>query len=277
MFLDKILRKLPDFKGKQRLTRLIYGNFIKKAADIPVTGTFGCRYILPNLVEIISYEIFINGMYEKDTHEFLMKRIPANSVMLDLGANIGSVVIPIGKKRKDLKVICVEASPWVFDYLKKNVELNGLTNIELLNRAILDTDDQAIDFFAPTEKFGKGSLTPHYTNTSVKVSTIRIDSLLKEKNISKVGIIKIDIQGFEYHAFKGGSQLLRSVDAPDILFEFEHWAEGQAAGLEAGFAQNLLKEYGYDIYLLGNDGSLQPQKETIVTGTHMFYATKRPL
>src|SRR5258706_3570244 len=248
MIVDSILRKLPDFKGKQRIARLIYGNYLKKASDSLITGSYGCRYILPNLIETISFEIFINGIYEKDTHEFLLKRIPPNAVLLDLGANIGSIIIPICKRRNDLRVICVEASPWVFEYLKKNVELNGLTNISLVNKAVLDSDDKTIDFFGPMEKFGKGSLTPNYTNKSVPVATIQIDTLLIENNISMVDIIKIDIQGFEYYAFKGAWHLLQSPDAPDILFEFEDWAEGEASGLKAGFAQSLLKEYGYDIY-----------------------------
>jgi FkbM family methyltransferase len=275
MLLDKVFRKLPDFKGKQRATRLIYGNYLKKATDILVTGAYGCRYLLPNLIETISFELFINGVYEPETHEFLLKRLPDNGVLLDLGANMGSIVIPICKKRKDLKAICIEASPWVFEYLKKNVELNGLANIEMLNKAVFDSDSQTIDFFGPTEKFGKGSLTPHYTDKSVKVSTIRVDTLLKERGISKVDIIKIDIQGFEYYAFKGAAELLRPADAPDILFEFEDWAEREASGLKAGDAQSLLKEYGYEIYLLGPAGALQRQNGIITTGTHMLYATKK--
>jgi FkbM family methyltransferase len=277
MIIDKVIRKLPDFKGKQRISRLIYRDYLKKAVDIVVTGAYGCKYLLPNLIETISFELFINGIYERDTHEFLLKRIPANAVFLDLGANIGSIVIPICRKRNDLRVISVEAAPWVFEYLKKNIELNGLTNIEILNRAILDTDDQEIDFFGPTEKFGKGSLTPHYTNKSIKVPTIQIDTLLKKSNISKVDFIKIDIQGFEYYAFKGAAQLLQSPDAPDILFEFEDWAEREASGLKAGFAQALLKEYGYEIYLLRKADQLVRQNDIIVTGTHMLYATKKKM
>lgn len=274
MILDKITRQLPDFKGKQRLTRFFYKNYINKAADIQVAGSYGCKYILPNLIETISFEIFINGIYERDTHEFLLKRIPPNTVVLDLGANIGSIIIPICKKRNDLKVICVEASPWVFNYLEKNIELNGLKNITTVNKAILDSDDREIDFFGPTGKFGKGSLTPHYTQESIKVPAIQVDTLLKENGISNVGFIKIDIQGFEYFAFKGASQLLLRADAPDILFEFEDWAEKDAPGLKVGAAQNLLREYGYDIYLLDDSGYLRQQSETVITGTHMFYATK---
>ena len=276
MILDKVFRKLPDFKGKQRATRLIYGDYLKKATDISITGTYGCKYLLPNLIETIGFEIFINGIYESDTHEFLLKRIPSNAIVLDLGANIGSIVIPICKRRKDLRVICVEASPWVFEYLKKNVGQNGLTNIEIVNRAILDSDGKEIDFFGPTGKFGKGSLTPNYTNESVKVSTIRVDTLLKERGIPKVDIVKIDIQGFEYFAFKGASELLQPADAPDILFEFEDWAEREASGLAEGSAQKILKEYGYDLYLLEKT-KLARQNEIIVTGTHMLFATKKKM
>lgn len=277
MILDRFFRSLPDFKGKQRIARIIYRSRIKNGSDLHITGSFGCKYLLPNLVENISFELFINGIYEKDTYDFLLKRIPLNAVLLDLGANIGSIVIPLCKKREDIRVICVEASPWVFEYLKKNVELNGIKNIELLNKAILDEDNREIAFFGPTEKFGKGSLTPNYTNISTKVETIRIDTLLRRFSLDRVDMIKIDIQGFEYYAFKGGTGLLSSSNAPDILFEFEDWAEREALGLQVGDAQNLLKEYGYDIYLLKRKTHLVHQMKSLVSGSHMLYASKRQI
>jgi FkbM family methyltransferase len=248
---------------------------MKHATDVPVTGAYGSKFCLPNLVETIGFEIFINGIYEKETHDFLMGRIPPGAVVLDLGANIGSIIIPICRRRPDVTVICVEASPWVFGYLEKNIRLNGLSNVETVNRAILDTDDQEIDFFAPAEKFGKGSLTPHYSKQSIRVATIKIDTLLEQRKIRQVGLIKIDIQGLEYYAFKGAGRLLSSPDAPDILFEFEDWAERDATGLHAGSAQELLKEYGYTIYSPDARGRLIKQGDVLRTGSHNLYATKK--
>jgi len=63
-----------------------------------------------------------------------------------------------------------------------------------------------------------------------------------------VDFIKIDVEGYEYHVFKGAETTLSRPDAPDILFEFVDWAEEKAAGIAIGDAQRILKSYGYRIF-----------------------------
>ena len=53
----EFFRWLPDFKGKQRLGRLLLRNKIKNFENLVVTGKYGINYLLPNLKEIISFEI----------------------------------------------------------------------------------------------------------------------------------------------------------------------------------------------------------------------------
>ena len=64
-------RKLPLFKGKSKLARLLFKKNIRKAKDVWVRGKYGCKYLLPNLVENVSFDIYVNGIYEQDTLEFL--------------------------------------------------------------------------------------------------------------------------------------------------------------------------------------------------------------
>lgn len=67
-------------------------------------------------------------MYEKETIDFLIKNIQTNKIFLDLGANMGSICLPICKVRKDIKAICVEAAPWIFELLETNVQRNSIAN-----------------------------------------------------------------------------------------------------------------------------------------------------
>jgi len=105
------------------------------------------------------------------------------------------------------------------------------------------------------------------------VTTTTIDQIAAELGYKKVGFIKIDIEGFEYFAFKGGQYLLRSEDAPDIIFEFVDWAE-EKAGLKKGSAQEILKEYGYQLYVLEKH-ELIPLIGTVAKGGKSLFATKR--
>jgi len=88
-------------------------------------------------------------------------------------------------------------------------------------------------------------------------------------------MIKIDVEGYEYHVFKGAETLLSGHEAPDILFEFVDWAEDLAKDISIGDAQRLLKSCGYRIfYFSENKKVLDEVKGVLVTGSYMLYATK---
>jgi FkbM family methyltransferase len=272
--MDAFFRALPQFKGKQRLAKFLLKRKLETLKDIWIKGQYGCSYLLPNLVENVSREIFINGIYEKATSEFFVNRSSQGGVYLDLGANIGAIAVPLLKRRQDLKVICVEAAPWLFPYLQKNIEANSLQNVVLVNKALFDEDDRELDFYSPDVKFGKGSLSPTYTDKSVKVQTIKVDTLVANEKLPRVDVIKIDVEGYEYQVFKGAERLLGGDDAPDILFEFEDWAE-ELAKLAPGSAQALLMKSGYKLFRMDANARFYPQEQVLTSGSMMILATKR--
>lgn len=269
-----LFRKLPPFKGKRRLGNIVYADLIRQGKDIPVAGKFGCRYILPNLRETLALDIFLGGIYEPETHQFLTRSIPPNSTVLDIGANIGSISIPLAKNRTDLKFICLEASPFVFKYLQQNVELNELeTRFTLINKAIGAIDNEQLPFYSSPEHFGKGSLSAVFTQDPVMVNSISVDTLLSQLSIGRVDFIKADIEGFEYFLFKGAEKLLKMPQAPVILFEFVDWAEKNAQ-LEPGYAQKLLLEYGYKLFDLRGKNKIQRLDKVMHEGSAMLVAKK---
>lgn len=269
----KLLQSIPDFKGKKRVSRILLNLFLKSNRSIKVDNTDGISYFLPNTIENISFEILVNGSYEPETIDFILSKLPPGAGMLDIGANIGAISIPVAKKRPDIQVINIEASARIFGFLLKNIELNNLKNCFALNKAVSDSDGELVNFFSPEDKFGKGSMAPVFTKIGQSVKTITIDRLCKQYPSRNIQFIKMDIEGFEYFAFKGGENLLCKEDAPDILFEFVDWAE-EHAGLLAGKAQQLLLEYGYKLYSINRRKVVlmnKPQDK----GSAMIFATKK--
>jgi FkbM family methyltransferase len=272
--IDYLMRFLPPFKGKQRLARFLLYSRIRSGKELIVKGRSGYTYRLPNINENIGFEIFINGVYEADTISFIVGRMKADSVFLDIGANIGAISVPVSHLRSDVHVVALEAAPWIFEYLYENIRLNKLVNIRAINKAISNKVGSHVDFFSPRDKFGKGSLAPVFTSTAVTVETITLDALCSTLGDKSVGLIKVDVEGFEALAFRGGNEVLTSSKAPDILFEFADWAE-QIAGETLGNAQSLLLNFGYDLYQF-KTGKIGHRFETpINSGTHMIFATKK--
>ena len=72
-------------------------------------------------------------------------------------AGIGYFSLPLAKHVK--KIYAIEKNPDAFHYLKKNIELNKLTNIEAINADCLDVplcgvaDRVVMGYFPRTEKF----------------------------------------------------------------------------------------------------------------------------
>jgi len=272
---ERFFRRLPDFRGKRRVGRVLFASHLLHAKDEEIQGRYGCTYKLPNLQESVAYDIFVNGIYEKETHKFLHDRIDSNGIFLDLGANIGAITIPLCTTRADIKVFAVEAAPWIYEYLSGNVRKNELsTRVTCINKALTDISGQQLPFYSPQGKFGKGSLSPVFTQTATIVETITVSDLIAQHDIQKVSLIKIDIEGFELLAFKGAADLLSGSDAPDILFEFVDWAE-ERAGLEPGSAQKFLLHCGYRLYAFDERDELKQMDSIVTKGGHLLFASKK--
>ena len=138
--LFSFFRELPLFKGKTRLAKALAGSYIQEAKNVAIKGRYGIKYLVPNLVENIGFDLMLNGIYEPDTVSFIIERIPSNGVFFDIGANIGAITLPVVNKRKDINAICVEASPRVFAYLQENIAAINNKNITLVNKAVTERD-----------------------------------------------------------------------------------------------------------------------------------------
>jgi FkbM family methyltransferase len=217
-------RSLPKFKGKLRLAKQFF----------------------PNTIESLGLELYLTGIYDKRAVDFLSCQIKSGDVYFDIGANIGSLGLPVVKQKSGVKYYGFEASPWVFNYLEKNFSDNKITNYQLYNYAVHANDRQPMQFYQSAH-FGKSSLAPTYTQDYILVNSISLDSFCADKQILHINWIKIDVQGFELFVFKGMEQLLQNKQVYNILFEFEYWAEADA-GLEKGAAQDYLKTMGYSLF-----------------------------
>ena len=274
----KLLRALPRFRGKYRLARLLLGDLLD-SSNFLLEINDNTKYLLPNLLEPIAFALLVDGVYEPECINLMLSHLVQDSLFLDIGANIGAFSIPAAKHLKKLngKVIAVEASPTIFPYLKKNVEINNLENIELLSLAVTNSDHNSIDFYeAPTEKFGMGSIAPQFQSTPISVQTITVDSILKDQELAKVSFMKVDVEGYEAEVFEGASQLFNSLNPPTVLFEFCDWAEARKPKGKIGDSQRILMDFGYKIWRLENYGKTNlPLDKALEVGCEMLVGVKK--
>lgn len=239
-------RQLPWFRGKLRIGKFLFKGQINKSKPVSFFAHHHIEYQIPNTIESLGIELLINGLYERKLTRLLSDRLRDGDLYIDIGANVGATGLPVLKKTRGVKYIGFEASAVVFDYLACNFKNNKVANYSLYNILVHEKDGEVMKFY-DGEYYGKGSLAPTYTHDHVLVSSLSLDSFCRTNQIARIDWIKIDVQGFELHVFKGMRQLLLDKKVNNILFEFEYWAE-EDAGLEKGTAQKYVLKMGYELF-----------------------------
>lgn len=271
--ISSIFQMLPIFRGKRRVCKFILKRLGFSESRNVVINTKSGRFELPNLIEIISFDLFVNGIYEKGLVELLKNKIPQKGVFIDVGANIGSISIPLAIARPDITIIAIEASPWIYKVLQNNISHNNVYNITAENYAVYNESNKALPMYAPKELFGKGSLKPIFTGASEMVNTITIDTIKNKFNLTTIDFIKVDVEGFETCVFKGMNETIE-LEKPKIVFEFSAWAE-KAAGFEVGEAQSTLLSKGYKLQRMDENFHLigHPENSICLDKEGNFFAS----
>ena len=158
-----------------------------------------------------------------------------NDTVVDIGAHLGRYSL-ISAKRVDNggKVISIEANPLVLERLKKNLELNELTNTTSLNYAVF-SEKTKIKLFFPKEGLKNTIYNTIISERSinserfVEVNADTLDNILSSTQINpdKVNWIKIDVEGAELEVLKGAPNVLSKSKDISLLIEIHQIGDGQ--------------------------------------------------
>jgi len=221
----KIKKKASVFKTILKPIFPIYRKIISlKRFRVSDFGTF--KYNI-DLKEYIDSELYFNGYFEQDITEVINNITGHEMTVLDIGANTGvhtlrfaSLVGYTGR------VYAFEPTEFAFNRLKNNINLNSFENIIAEKLALSDgtSKNQNIEF---RSSWNLDSLdNPLVINEFVNFYTL--DDYVLENKITKIDIIKIDIDGFEYLALKGGINSLNKFK-PKIIIELSRNLDGSAS------------------------------------------------
>lgn len=261
-----VYRFLPAFKGKKRLGKVLFKKAVYKQSVKPVTCKRGLKYYIINTHDSVGRDLFFDGIYEPLTIQKIEENLDAGDIMIDAGANIGAICLPVAQS-KQVTLYAFEPALQIFETLQQNISVNHLKNIHAYRLAFSDASGD-VDFYESEKVHGWSGIVQidnfeHYT---VKATTL--DIFARENNIDSIAVLKADVQGWEYYVFKGAEQLIRQKRIKNIFFEFEWWAE-KNAGLPLGKAQAYLLENGYSLQTLAGKSLPKP----LTAGTALIHAT----
>jgi FkbM family methyltransferase len=247
-----LLRRLPSqTPGKARLARTLL-KAIRESREVLVHASTGAKFVVPHLSEPIAFHLLVDGCYEPETEARILSSLSSGDVFVDVGANVGLFTVGAGRAvGPSGRVLAFEPSPFVFPYLRRNVQLNDLPNVEVLELALSDCERDRAPFYpAPHDHFGMGALAPQFNGESCLVRTRTLDEILEEKKIRRVAVLKVDVEGHELAVLRGARRLLERSESPIVIFEFCDWAEGRFPNATVGQAQQFLLDIGYRLWRL---------------------------
>lgn len=153
----------------------------------------------------------------------ILKTLPEKSVVVDGGANIGFVAVPVAHEIKAKKgvVYAFEPQRMLFNALAGTIALNELDNLLVFNMALGADKGTAhlpkIDYGAKKD-FGMVQLSQ--SKEGEMVAVITVDSL----NLDRLDFFKLDVEGYEIPALQGAAKTIKK-HQPWCWVEY--WKVGQ--------------------------------------------------
>ena len=152
----------------------------------------------------------------------------SDNTFIDVGSNIGTYTI-LASKVVGSKSISFEPHPVTFEKLKKNINLNSIKKSVIAISKGIGSEISKKKFSNFTGDKGPlnriSSDLKNENDINIDVSTLDV-----EININSEYLIKIDVEGYEYHVLKGGKKILENKKLIGIIIE----------------TNSMTKKYGYN-------------------------------
>jgi FkbM family methyltransferase len=195
---------------------------------------------------------FYENNYEADNYGFLKQHVKPGMDIIDIGAHLGLFSACVSQLTGPQgKIICIEPTPGTFSILKKTLELNHCNNVTALEAAVSDKKGTATFYESHTAGCNSNSLVKNRAEKDLSaydVKLVTIDSITGEHSL-KPSVIKIDVEGAELDALRGGVETFRLFKPVLILGLHPDFIKQKGDSLETIW--DLLKSNQYEV-IMGN-------------------------
>jgi len=215
---------------------------------------FKLRIILPifNLLYIYFYDIYrpLYFIYKRLNNHLLIsiikKHLRPNSVILDIGANVGFYSLLLSKLNgEEGLVIAFEPDETNFLHLQEATKNNK--NIQIFNYAVSNVTEETQLYLSSKMNVDHHSYDDGENRESRNIQSISIDDFFKLYYPQlTVDFIKIDIQGFDYFALLGMKSTILKTN--NLVIVGEYWPYGlQLAKIDPEDYYEKLIEFGFSV------------------------------
>ena len=215
--------------------------------------------------------LFTTGRYEPNEFHLLSRLLRPGMTFIDSGAHLGLFTLFAARRvGPQGAVLSIEPSRRELSIIETNINLNHLANIKLLPVALSDRPGEVDLLVAPLAKSGHNTLGAFgFEDTALdhreRVPAHRLDDLVESHQLSRIDIIKMDIEGAELAALRGAQASLER-HHPVLLIELSDRSlqHQQSTSCEV---LALLDDHGDHVYGFDRSTGLPAHTPGNVSGT----------
>lgn len=206
-----------------------------------------------DLTEGIEFSIFLFGNFQGYITQNRYFSLPDDAVVFDIGANIGNMAFKFAQLVQKGCVYAFEPTNYAFNKFKINLTLNPELSSRIVPFQLFVSEHSEIKH--KIKAYSSWRIDGKYTNAhplhggiikpAESVAAVTIDDFCREREISRIDLIKIDTDGFEYFILRGAQKSLKKY-LPYIIFEIGIYVM-EERGISFEQYYDYLSSFGYTL------------------------------
>jgi FkbM family methyltransferase len=183
-----------------------------------------------NVQDGIQLSIYLFGAFERATARTLARLLPSGGVAIDVGANVGAHTLPMARHVGTAgRVIALEPTALARESLRRNLGLNpALGRTVTVHAAALVAPGEPLS----SEYYSSWPVShaerrhaihrgvPNDTSGSIAIT---LDELVTREVISRLDVVKVDVDGREVRVLRGAVATLLTL-RPSLVLELAPYA-----------------------------------------------------
>ena len=212
LFLNPVMEKVLYWVIKNKIALIIFNkciplHFMYNKPSFRTVARNGINYKL-DMSSFNNWAIFWEIEFELTAKRKLFSLLKKGDIVLDIGAHIGQITLEASRiVGNQGKVFSFEPHPTTFAQLEHNITLNNSSNITAYNVGLGNEVDKFYVEVIDENNAGMNRISKE-NSTNIPVQVKILDDFLLAMDINKIDFIKVDVEGFEFKALKGGEMTL---------------------------------------------------------------------
>jgi FkbM family methyltransferase len=244
-------RRFPLRKGK---LRVIDGLWRAAAGNRGTARIANLRYgglKMPcELTEVLQRQFYFFGTYfvEEQILNSWINAAKASRIIFDVGANFGIYSLAAVASQPRAIVHAFEPTPEIANRLQETARLNSLDNLIVHQVAVSNHSGDAVLRRYRGERGANAGMNYICVGAGdpeeERVPKICLDEFCRQRNISGIDLLKVDVQGHEQSVLHGVRDLLNRGRLGIVYLEL-NWSRGPRSSCPATESVELLAKVGY--------------------------------